>query len=260
MLKALLFVHIAAGSIALAAMWVPLVATKGGRLHRRAGWVFVGGMAVVSATAFVLSGARFLFDANPAARTWGIFLFYVAILTAAGVSAGVRVLRFKRRHTSHRHPWDLGLAALLTISAVAMAVYGIAIGRTLFVAFSVIGLATGINQLVSWVGVPTHPMHWWFEHMGSMLGSCIAATTAFLVVNADRWGLGAFSLVVWLAPSVGGTVAIAIWTTYYRQKFARGGPEGPPLRTPVILRRGGPSGPPASRPPAARSPRTPRIA
>ena len=231
MLKVLLVIHIAAGSIALAAMWIPLVATKGGRLHRAGGWVFVAGMAVVSATALVLAGARAL-GPDDGSRAFGLFLFYVSILTAAGVSAGVRVLGARRRTAPHRHPWDLGLAALLTVTAVAMAVYGLAIGRTLFVAFSVIGLATGINQLVTWLRVPTHPMHWWFEHMGSMLGSCIAAVTAFVVVNADRWGLGTFSLVAWLAPSVIGTVAIVIWTGYYKRKFAgRGGPEGPRLRT-----------------------------
>jgi hypothetical protein len=62
-------------------------------------------------------------------------------------------------------------------------------------------------------------MHWWFEHMSSMLGACIAATTAFSVVNANNLGLQTFSLIVWLAPSVVGVPAIAIWTRYYRRKF-----------------------------------------
>ena len=63
-------------------------------------------------------------------------------------------------------------------------------------------------------------MHWWFEHMRSMLGACIAATTAFLVVNANRLGFETFSLVVWLAPTIIGIPTIAIWTRYYRHKFA----------------------------------------
>ena len=63
-------------------------------------------------------------------------------------------------------------------------------------------------------------MHWWFEHMTSMLGACIAATTAFLVVNAQRWGLDTFSILVWLAPAIVGVPAIAIWTGYYRRKFS----------------------------------------
>jgi hypothetical protein len=63
-------------------------------------------------------------------------------------------------------------------------------------------------------------MHWWFEHMSSMLGACVAATTAFAVVNASNLGLQTFSLIVWLAPSVIGVPTIAIWTRYYRRKFA----------------------------------------
>ena len=46
----------------------------------------------------------------------GAFLSFVAILTATSVSAGVRVLRAKTRTAVHRHPWDLGLPALLAAS------------------------------------------------------------------------------------------------------------------------------------------------
>lgn len=220
MLKLLLALHIVGGSVALAAMVVPMLARKGGTLHRRAGWVFVAGMTVVSLTAFGLAGARLLFDPSPQGRAAGAFLFYVSILTASGVSTGTRVLRAKRRTTAHRHPWDLGLPSVLLLSSVAMAVWGLVSGRTLFTAFSVIGLLTGGSQMAYWLRVPTHPMHWWFEHMGSMLGSCIAATTAFLVVNADRLGLDVFGLIVWLTPSIVGAPAIVLWGAYYRRKFA----------------------------------------
>src|SRR5206468_3385938 len=49
----------------------------------------------------------------------------------------------------------------------------------------------------------------------------IAAVTAFLVVNAGNLGLPSSSLVVWLGPSLMGVPAIAIWTGYYRRRFAR---------------------------------------
>lgn len=221
MMEMLLAIHIAGGSLALASMVVPMVARKGATMHRRSGWVFVGGMTAVSITAFALAGSRLLFDASPEGRAAGAFLFYVSLLTAAGVSAGIRVLSAKRRTTPHRHPWDLGLPVALVLSSVAMAVWGLSTGRTLYTAFSLIGLATGANHLVSWLRVPTHPMHWWFEHMGAMLGSCIAATTAFLVVNAGRLGLETFGLIVWLTPSIVGAPAIALWTAYYRRKFSR---------------------------------------
>ena len=218
MMTTLLGIHIAAGSVALSSMLIPMVAGKGGTLHRRAGWVFVAAMAIVSATALPLSGHRLLFDERPEGRDFGLFLFFVAILTAASVSAGVRVLRFKTRTAPHRHWWDTGLPALLTTASVALCGYGLVRGNVLFVAFSVIGLVTGVGGLRYWLRVPTSRMHWWFEHMGSMLGGCIAATTAFLVVSGDNFGI--WPMAAWLGPSVVGTVAIGGWTTYYKRKFA----------------------------------------
>lgn len=220
MLTSLLYLHIAGGTAALLAMLIPLTTKKGGRVHRRAGWVFVSGMTIVSITAFVLAGARWLTDPRPQGRDAGAFLFFVAILTASGVSAGVRVLRLKTRTATHRHPWDVGLPLVLTASSAALAVYGLTTGNTLFTAFSLVGFFSGGSRLAYWLRPPSHPMHWWFEHMAAMLASCIAATTAFLVVNTPRLGLGTFSLIPWLVPTIIGVPTIAIWTRYYRKKFA----------------------------------------
>ena len=65
MLKTLLAIHVAGGSVALASMLLPIFTKKGGSIHRKAGWVFVGGMTIVSLTAFVLAGARALTDPSP---------------------------------------------------------------------------------------------------------------------------------------------------------------------------------------------------
>jgi hypothetical protein len=220
MMTSLLYVHIAGGTTALLSMFIPLLTKKGGLTHRRAGWIFVSGMTIVSITALLLAGTRWISDPTPRGREAGAFLFFVAILTATSVSAGVRVLRAKTRTGPHRHPWDVGLPSLLTASSVAAALYGLSTGHQLFTAFSLVGLFTGGGQLAYWLRPPSHPMHWWFEHMGSMLGSCIAGTTAFLVVNANRLGVDTFSLLVWLAPTVIGVPTIAIWTRHYRKKFA----------------------------------------
>jgi len=179
----------------------------------------VTGMTLVSITALLLAGTRWATDLTPRGREAGAFLFFVGILTATNVSSGVRVLRTKARSTSGRHPWDLGLPALLTASSVAAAAHGLSTGNHLFTAFAVIGLLAGGGNLAYWLTPPTHPMHWWFEHMSSMLGACIAATTAFLVVNASNLGMETFSLAVWLTPSIIGVPATAIWTRYYRRKF-----------------------------------------
>jgi uncharacterized membrane protein len=220
MLKTILYLHIAGGTAALLSMVIPLVTVKGGRTHRRSGWVFVSGMTVVSITALLLSGARYFFDPRPEAKAFALFLFYIAILTGNAVSVGVRVLRTKNRTDAHTHPWDIGLASLLTLTSIAMAVYGIATSTILFTAFSIIGLVSGLQGLYYWLRKPTSRMHWWFRHMTAMLGACIAATTAFLVVNAPLAGVTRGSFIVWLTPSVVGTIATSVWTQYYRRRFA----------------------------------------
>jgi len=220
MLKTLLYLHIIGGSAALLSMFIPMVAPKGGTTHRRAGWVFVSGMTLVSITALALSAARYFLDPRPQAKAFALFLFFVAVLTGNAVSVGVRVLRTKKRSGPHTHPWDVGLASILTLASMAMAAYGVITSQPLFAAFSVLGFVTGIQGLYYWLRRPTDRMHWWFRHMSAMLGACIAATTAFLVVNAPAAGFSRTSIIVWLAPTVVGTPATAIWTAYYRRRFA----------------------------------------
>ena len=87
MLKLTLLSHVLGGSTALLSMFIPILSRKGGSLHRRAGWIFVGGMTTVSITAFILGGARFLTDPRPEARQMGLFLFYISLLTSTSVSA-----------------------------------------------------------------------------------------------------------------------------------------------------------------------------
>jgi hypothetical protein len=219
MMHTLLALHIAAGSLALASMLIPMIATKGGRAHRRAGWVFVASMSIVSLTALLLSGARVLFDPRPEARTFGYFLLVVALLTGAAVSAGVRVLRFKNRASARIHWWDTGLPLVLAAASVALGIDGISRGQMLFVAFAVLGLLSAGGSLRYWLRPPGSAMHWWFEHMGGMLTGCVAATTAFLVIGGSR--LGIWPLVAWLTPALIGGPGIAIWIRYYRKKFER---------------------------------------
>jgi hypothetical protein len=236
MIKPILVLHIAAGSVALASMLIPVVTRKGGLVHRRAGWVFVVAMAVVSMTALLLSGARLLFDPRPDARDAGFFLLAVSLLTGNAVSTGVRVLRFKTRTTPHLHWWDTGLPAVLSVFSLALGAFGIYRGNVLFMAFAVIGLFGGIGALRYWLRAPASRLHWWFEHMGAMLGGCIAATTAFLVVNAGNIGL--WPMVAWLSPSIIGTPATVIWTAYYRRRFsARSSRSGTSTAAPAVAPR-----------------------
>jgi uncharacterized membrane protein len=213
--------HIGAGCVALVSMWVPMLARKGGPLHRRAGRVFVGAMALVSATGLVISSYRLA----SATRAWmhagAVFLLYVSLLTAAGAFKGMRVLKRKQRVPGRRDALAIAVAAGLVLASLPVMLLGASLGSPLLTWFPVIGVVGGSADLRYWLQQPRERMHWWYEHMGDMLGTCIAALSAFLVVNAQNLGLPRFSLFVWLLPTLVGVPAIVVWTLHYRRRFER---------------------------------------
>lgn len=217
MMNALLQLHVAGGTVALLSMLPPILSRKGGRLHRRSGWAFVGGMAIVCVTALLLSCIRFFTDSTAIGREFSMLLVYVSVLTGAGIWAGLRVLRAKQR-TARGPAIDIAWAALLTISGALAATYGFIAGHTLFIAFSMIGVINGGGQVLYWLRPPTVPMHWRLAHMGNMLGACIAATTAFAIAGGRTIGLAGDSLVTWLGPTIVGVPLILVLVTRdYRQ-------------------------------------------
>src|SRR5688572_30648352 len=121
-----------------------MVAPKGGRLHRRAGWVFVSAMLVVSATALVICGGRLIANPTPNARFTALFLGYLAILTGAGAYKGVRVLRTKSRRRPTSNVFDLAAAAAVLISGLAMTGLALAWRSPFLGAFAVLGVAGGL--------------------------------------------------------------------------------------------------------------------
>lgn len=100
-----------------------------------------------------------------------------------------------------------------------MLAYGWQVRQPLLMGFAPVGILVGGSQLAYWLRAPQERMHWWYTHMGEMMGSGIGAVTAFTVVNAPRLGLPPTSLLVWLTPGVIGTVVIVVWTRYYRRRF-----------------------------------------
>ncbi len=217
--KVALWAHILAGAVALSVFWLPLVTKKGGPTHRRAGWVYVVAAGVIAATSFV-NCARMLTDDNPRNDRAALFLAYIGVLAAASAQLGIRALRTKRRTTGSRNPLDLALPALLVAGGIALAGFGLAVRRPLFVIFAMLGLAQGTAQLRFWLRAPTTSREWFYAHMTGMGTSCITTVTAFAVVNAHRFGLGTFDLIVWVAPATLGGVGLTLWTRAYRRRFA----------------------------------------
>ncbi|MGH7348179.1 MAG: hypothetical protein ACREK4_24955, partial [Candidatus Rokuibacteriota bacterium] len=173
---------------------------KGGRAHRTWGKIYVWAMAVVASTAVVLALWR------PQ-----IFLALLAIFSFYQAFTGYRVLSRKRP--------DQGPRAIDWAAALGLVRPGANWQRLgiVPVIFGVLGMVLAGLDIKSFVRPPAERNAWWFAHMGGMLGSYIAAVSAFSVVNFTFLP----TAVRWLWPTAVGTPLIAIWITYYKIRFRR---------------------------------------
>jgi uncharacterized membrane protein len=213
-IKSLLGVHIAAGSTAFLMAPLALATAKGGKAHRRSGRIYFWSMAVVASTALVLALYRPV-----------LFLTLVAVFSFYAAFSAYRVLFHKNLPRGEKVTWpDWGAAILTFASSFALAFLGVvnpALVRNLAIpsiVFGFIGMWLAGKSMWQFLRPPKEKMFWWYEHLGNMLGSYIAAWTAFSVVTIGRFVHGGW--LIWVLPTAIGLPAIALTTAYYKRKFA----------------------------------------
>jgi hypothetical protein len=238
--RTVLVFHIAAGLIGLAAFWLPAVLRKGSKAHVQFGRVFFWATCAIAATGLVMAMSIMIDPlgvkpprrpVSPARaaelarnfRMMATFLLYLVAITFTPVYHGVRVLATRRAHERLRTPFHTFTNVAAIALAVAMIAIGILARLPVLLFLSPIGFLIGIGQLQFARKPYATPMAWWYEHMGAMIGGGIAFHTAFFVLGAGRlFGLrfdGITAVIPWIAPTLVGIPASAIWQRYYRRKF-----------------------------------------
>jgi hypothetical protein len=240
--------HIAAGGLALLLFWVPVMLQKGSKWHVRVGWAFAILMSVVIVTAFAMGImmatlplqirgitktlapdelAAFL----KAMRISAAFLLYLAGVTLAALWQGIFAIRTRRNPRESRTPFAVGLNALVALSGVAMIGLGFMEHDAPLVALGPVGLLIGGGNLQYMLRGPKSKMHWWYEHIGGMIGTGIAGYTAFFVNGGMRLfpSLLRHQLytIFWVLPSIIGIPAIIFTVAHYKRKFHEDGKSAP---------------------------------
>lgn len=176
---ALLVLHVGAGSTALVCGLVALCSRKGSPLHRRFGRVYYRAMCLVAATAAILA---------PVVHS--VFLFLVMILSFYAAFAGYRVLRRKNPFATPPTFIDWAAAIVVSVSGATMVTLGIEKPQLIdpsfapmFLVFGALSLLLGVGDVVRYVRPPQRKGAWMLLHAGKMIGSYIAAVTAFSAVN-----------------------------------------------------------------------------
>ncbi len=216
-----LYVHIAAGFIALVTGLIPMFANKGGKAHVLWGKVYFWAMFVVALTALL----RFQMKINL------IFLSGIAIFSFYNTFTGVRLIQ--RKESQKASSLDY-FASILAMACAFMMLYfawfAFQKGNTFFsVLFPIFGTFVFIlayedlrvfmgKKVIDDEGKPVPIKYWFQNHISRMGGSYIATVTAFLVVNNPPYIPG---LVVWIAPGVIGGFIIARVRRSYHKKYEK---------------------------------------
>jgi len=201
-----LWIHIAAGAVAILAGIGALVTTKGGRRHRKAGKLFVASTGVVVGTVPLLLA----FDPT----SLRVFLTLVAVFSGYLAFSGYRVLA-RRRPEGKPTPVDWAGAASVVLACLTLGGWGLvrlASGDgfgVVLVAFGAIGLAFGTVDLRAF-GSGGSGGDRVVTHLQRMIGAFIATITAVSAVN-----LGQYGAVAWLWPTVALTPLIVYWSREY---------------------------------------------
>lgn len=206
-------IHISAGIAAFFIAPIPLLTMKGGKTHRRWGKIYFWAMAVVAATAMVLALWKPI-----------LFLAFVSVFSFYFAFRGYRVLRQKsplRGHGPGALDWAaavlalVGSAALIGLGTLQPSPVWIQLSKVA-IAFGVIGAVIALSDMRRFIHPSKDRRFWWYSHMGGMIGSYIAAVSAFSVVNFHFLP----TAVRWLWPTAVGVPGIFIWIIYYKRKFA----------------------------------------
>ena len=204
----ILYAHIAAGFIALAVGPFAMFSAKGRTLHRRAGITYVWAMVAVVVSAVFLAIYR------P-----DMFLLGIAVLSFYLTFSGYRALFHKRLHRGVGVSWlDWTVSGVTLLFGLGLVIYGVATGFGILPIFFGILTAVLVSREFRKYAGHVEKGEWFFAHIIGMLAAYIATFTAFAVTNVTFLP----EVLVWIVPTVVGSVGISFTTAHYQRRFARG--------------------------------------
>ncbi len=194
----LIAAHVVAGSTGAVAFWVPVMGRKGGARHKRWGRVFTTALLLTGSLAVAMSLLTLAdpvgthphlaerFDAAFIRGIFGWMMLHVGILTINLTWYGWECVRNRGNVAANRTPLNLGLQWAVIAAALNCAWQGWLIGQPLMMAISVVGVATGVTNLVFLHARRHGPKDWLKEHIKAIVGAGISVYTAFMAFGSVR--------------------------------------------------------------------------
>lgn len=200
-IKILIYTHAFFGGIGLITGIGNLILKKGNSLHKKMGKLFSYTMVISSLISLII--AKMPNHKN-------LFLFLIGIFTIYMVLAGNRALTLKRKEKAD--DIDKSISGIMLVTSIVMILIGI-IGITqktdnsiLYIFFGGFGLFMTLKDFQTFRIFKKNKNAWLKSHIGRMVGALIASVTAFMVA-----GLHIKTLLVWIMPTIIGTIYIIYW-------------------------------------------------
>lgn len=205
--------HVVAGVVAFGSLWTAGFSRKGGRLHRRAGSIYVWTLTFVLLTAAILAATEFM------RGKWmgGVFLIFLLTITGTALWTGRRALRYKGDAAGYTRGLYAPVGVLNLAAASGALGVGVLAGEYFIMGISAIGFLIGFGMLAWSRNPPTHPRFWLKEHFGGMIAAGVASHIAFASIGLRQLFPEANTSVTtiwpWAAPLAIGFVAsmLAEW-------------------------------------------------
>ncbi|MEM6476722.1 MAG: hypothetical protein AAF687_11200 [Pseudomonadota bacterium] len=226
--ETLIVIHVIFGTVGLVAFWVPIIARKGARPHRRwgniacYGFIGAGVMAIIMALVSIYGPegrVPSITDREAFEGLLGWMMLYLGLLTIGFADYGLAVVKHARSRVSLRNArYQIVILAVIA-SALWCAWFGLRIGQPTMIMVALFGIvAMAIQQLFIW-RKDVNPRWYVGEHFRALLGMGISAYTAFLSVGLIRWVPElVFHPVIWAGPSAIGVALIIYYTLQTRPK------------------------------------------
>lgn len=202
----ILWLHIAAGMVAVLAGVGALVTSKGGWRHRQAGKLFLISMGVVVATVFGLLAIK--------PTTFRIILTLVAIFSGYFAFSGYRVLS-RKRPAEDADAIDWAATGAVFLACLGLGMWGVtgALGGQSFGIVMIVfgGIGVVFAAFDARIFRQDGTEEWMVSHLQRMIAAFIATISAVSAVNLTT----VIGIWAWLWPTLVGVPLIAYWSNTY---------------------------------------------
>lgn len=237
--RALVWAHVITGAVGLVLFWVSGVfSRKGAAAHKKWGLVFVycmlftGSMAIGMSTLTLIDPMAthphfvehpIFKDVELVRGLFGWMMQFLAILTISLAWHGWGAVRYKKNHAANRGPMNVFLQLLVIVAALNTAVHGLLINQPVMLGLPVVGVASGVTNLVFAFNDAPKRFAYLIEHAKALVGAAISAYTAFLAFGLVRlMPEKVFNPLLWSMPLIVGLTIIIYHTVRFTRLRTRG--------------------------------------